>query len=76
MCVSDEIYKVVVASGSEGITSEEILKRLPQYSYPTVTARYAGLKRQGRIVDTGRKIKAGTGRRQAVLVAAIFNSKT
>jgi hypothetical protein len=61
------VYDAIRASGHYGITADELLQLFPDYSYSSITARPASLKRQGLVIDTGERRPGRSGRQQAVL---------
>lgn len=63
------VYDVIREAGHRGITADELLQRFPNYSYSSITARPASLKRKGLVLDTGERRPGRSGRPQAVLKA-------
>jgi len=63
------VYEAIRASGHKGITADELLALFPGFSYSSITARPASLKRNGLVVDTGERRAGRSGRLQAVLKA-------
>lgn len=61
--------RAIRAAGAHGTTQDALLDALPSMSYPTLTARFSALLRQGRIADTGERRLGRSGRAQRVLVA-------
>lgn len=57
------------AAGRKGITQDELIDALPGVKYPSLTARFSALLRNGLIVDTGERREGRSGRNQRVLVA-------
>lgn len=53
----------------EGCTQEQILNELPEFPYPSITARFSALIEKGLIEDTGQKRLSSHGRNQRVLRA-------
>lgn len=64
------VYDAIVSCGRHGATADELLEMFPGYSYSSITARPAALKRKDLIVDSGIKRRGRSGRNQSVLVAA------
>ena len=67
--LEEMVYKAIYEAGQHGITADELLQMFPNYSYSSITARPASLKRQGLIMDTGERRPGRSGRPQAVLKA-------
>lgn len=65
----DRVLRAIRAAGAHGTTQDALLDALPGMRYPTLTARFSALLRQGRIVDTGERRLGRSGRAQRVLVA-------
>ena len=63
------VLKAIQDAGTKGMTQGELLRRFPDLSYSSITARPSALKRKGFIVDSGLRRPGPTGRKQAVLVA-------
>jgi hypothetical protein len=63
------VYLAIYEAGHRGITADELLQLFPDYSYSSITARPASLKRQGIVIDTGERRPGRSGRPQAVLKA-------
>jgi len=63
------VYDAIRNAGHRGMTADELLAMFPGYSYSSITARPASLKRQGLVLDTGERRKGRSGRLQAVLKA-------
>lgn len=63
------VYDAIRNAGNRGMTADELLQLFPDYSYSSITARPASLKRQGLVVDTGERRPGRSGRPQAVLKA-------
>lgn len=60
-------------AGANGITQDELIEALgPTYSYSTVTARPAALKRKGLVLDSGKRRPGTSGRMQMVLITPEF----
>jgi hypothetical protein len=60
-------------AGINGATQDELLAQLtPYYTYGSVTARPAALKRKGLVIDSGLRRPGASGRNQIVLIAAEF----
>jgi hypothetical protein len=57
-------------SGVWGMTQDDLIAMHPGYSYSSITARPASLKRKGLIFDSGERRAGKSGRSQAVLKAA------
>jgi len=64
------VLDAIVHAGSRGMTQDELRDRFPDFSYSSITARPAALKRKGLIVDSGERRPGHSGRGQAVLKAA------
>jgi hypothetical protein len=63
------VLDAIVHSGARGMTQDELRDRFPDFSYSSITARPAALKRKGLIVDSGERRPGHSGRGQAVLKA-------
>jgi hypothetical protein len=63
------VFDAIRNAGHKGITADELLAMFPRYSYSSITARPASLKRQGLVLDSGERRKGRSGRAQAVLKA-------
>ena len=63
------VLDAIVQSGRVGMTQDELRDRFPDFSYSSITARPAALKRKGLIVDSGERRPGHSGRGQAVLKA-------
>lgn len=63
------VFEAIRNSGHQGMTADELLRLFPDYSYSSITARPASLKRQGLVIDTGERRPGRSGRPQAVLKA-------
>jgi hypothetical protein len=63
------VYEAIRDAGHQGMTADELLQLFPDYSYSSITARPASLKRQGLVIDTGERRPGRSGRPQAVLKA-------
>lgn len=63
------VYDAIRDAGHQGMTADELLQLFPDYSYSSITARPASLKRQGLVIDTGERRPGRSGRPQAVLKA-------
>lgn len=57
------------AAGRNGITQDELINAMPDVKYPSLTARFSALLRNGLIVDTGERREGRSGRNQRVLIA-------
>jgi hypothetical protein len=68
------VLTAIEEAGEAGMTADELLDTFPGYSYSSITARPAALKRKGLILDSGRKRSGKSGRAQAVLVASKFRT--
>ena len=66
------VLTAIEESGKNGLTQDELLERFDGYSYSSITARPAALKRKELISDSGRKRRGRSGRNQAVLVATKY----
>jgi hypothetical protein len=67
--LKEMVYKAIYDAGWNGITADELLMQFPEFSYSSITARPASLKREGRVIDTGQRRAGRSGRPQAVLRA-------
>ena len=68
------VLNAIRQSKRKGMTQDELLRKFQAYSYSSITARPAALKRKGLIVDSGERRLGRSTRKQAVLVAAEFAS--
>ena len=68
------ILEDIELSGVWGMIQDDLLRMHPGYSYSSVTARPASLKKKGLIFDSGERRAGQSGRRQAVLKAAKFQT--
>lgn len=66
------VLKAIQDAGKKGMTQSELLRRFPDLSYSSVTARPSALKRKGFIVDSGNRRPGPSGRSQAVLIGAEY----
>jgi hypothetical protein len=66
------VLTAIKRSRKTGRTQDELLKQFPDFSYSSITARPAALKRDGLVVDSGKRRPGRSGRMQAVLVAKEF----
>ena len=62
------VYEVV-KTFSNGCIADEVEQRMPGCRSHSITPRFAPLIRKGPIVDTGRRMKAPSGRPQRVVMA-------
>lgn len=63
----EQIVYEVIASFDNGCCQDEVLAKLPQYPYSSVTARFRGLLDKGYIIDTGLTKAGRSGRQQRIL---------
>jgi hypothetical protein len=68
------ILEDIELSGVWGMTQDDLLRMHSGYSYSSVTARPAALKRKGLVFDSGERRQGRSGRNQAVLKAAKFQT--
>lgn len=68
------ILEDIELSGVWGMTQDDLLAMHQRYSYSSITARPAALKRKGLIYDSGERRLGKSGRRQAVLKATKFQA--
>lgn len=68
------VLNAIQQSKRRGMTQDELLRAFSAYSYSSITARPAALKRKGLIVDSGERRLGRSTRKQAVLVAAEYAS--
>jgi len=68
------ILEDIELAGVWGMTQDDLIAMHPGYSYSSITARPAALKRKGLIFDSGERRTGRSGRRQAVLKAAKFQT--
>lgn len=68
------ILEDIELSGVWGMTQDDLLRMHSGYSYSSVTARPASLKKKGLIFDSGERRAGRSGRNQAVLKAAKFQT--
>lgn len=64
----------IEAAGEAGLTQDELIALHPEFSYSSITARPAALKRKGLIFDSGERRKGRSGRPCAVLKVAKFRA--
>ena len=67
--LKEMVFDAIKGAGWNGITADELLQMFPNFSYSSITARPASLKREGRVIDTGQRRAGRSGRLQAVLRA-------
>lgn len=63
----EQLVYEVIADFRDGCIQDEVLAKLSQYPYSSVTARFSKLLAIGYIVDTGEKRPGKSGRQQRVL---------
>ena len=68
------ILEDIELSGVYGMTQDDLIRMHPGYSYSSITARPASLKKKGLIFDSGERRAGRSGRNQAVLKAAKFQT--
>ena len=68
------ILEDIELAGVWGMTQDDLIRMHPGYSYSSITARPAALKRKGLIFDSGERRAGRSGRKQAVLKAAKFQT--
>jgi hypothetical protein len=68
------ILEDIELAGIWGMTQDDLIRMHPGYSYSSITARPAALKRKGLIFDSGERRAGRSGRSQAVLKAAKFQA--
>ena len=68
------ILEDIELSGVYGMTQDDLIRMHPGYSYSSITARPASLKKKGLIFDSGDRLQGRSGRNQAVLKAAKFQT--
>ena len=68
------ILEDIELAGIWGMTQDDLIRMHPGYSYSSITARPAALKRKGLIFDSGERRAGRSGRKQAVLKAAKFQT--
>ena len=68
------VLEDIEQAGTYGITQDELILLHPEFSYSSITARPAALKRKGLIFDSGERRKGRSGRPCAVLKAAKFRA--
>tara|TARA_B100000900_G_scaffold143350_1_gene121518 strand:- start:774 stop:1088 length:315 start_codon:yes stop_codon:yes gene_type:complete len=61
------VLEVINSFGEEGCISDDVLEKLPQLRYSSVTARYKGLQEKFLIYKDGTKAKGRSGRQQEVM---------
>ena len=62
----------ILSYGHVGCISDDVLERLPNIRYSTVTARYKQLKEKGLVITDHRKRKGKSGRQQLIMWAKEF----
>ncbi len=65
------VYETIKSFGLSGCTSDDLLDKLKDYRYSSITARYKALYEK-KLVDTLCVRKVKSGRSQRVMVATIF----
>ena len=70
----EQIVYNVIASFEHGCIQDEVLAKLPQYPYSSVTARFRGLLDKGYIIDTGLTKAGKSGRQQRILKIKEINN--
>lgn len=68
--IQEQVYNVIEKSGSRGVTSDQILRKLPNLPYGSVTSRYSSLKRSGLVKVDGSTRIGNAGRQQTVMFAS------
>jgi len=68
------VLNAIREAKKQGLTQDELLAKFNSYSYSSITARPAALKRKGLIVDSGERRLGRSTRKQAVLIASEFAS--
>lgn len=68
------VLECIESKGQHGATQDELLLAFPEFSYSSITARPAALKRKGLIIDSGDYRCGRSGRKQSVLIAARFST--
>jgi len=68
------VLNAIREAKKQGLTQDELLAKFKSYSYSSITARPAALKRKGLIVDSGERRLGRSTRKQAVLIASEFAS--
>ena len=68
------VLEDIEQAGTYGITQDELILLHPDFSYSSITARPAALKRKGLIFDSGERRKGRSGRPCAVLKVAKFRA--
>tara|TARA_R110000868_G_scaffold410409_1_gene698372 strand:+ start:137 stop:481 length:345 start_codon:yes stop_codon:yes gene_type:complete len=68
------ILEDIQLAGVWGMTQDDLIRMHPGYSYSSITARPASLKQKGLIFDSGERRAGRSGRGQAVLKAAKFQT--
>lgn len=68
------VLEDIEQAGTYGITQDELILLHPEFSYSSITARPAALKRKGLIFDSGERRKGRSGRPCAVLKVAKFRA--
>lgn len=68
------VLEDIEQAGNYGITQDELILLHPEFSYSSITARPAALKRKGLIFDSGERRKGRSGRPCAVLKVAKFRA--
>lgn len=63
----EQLVYEVIADFPDGCIQDEVLAKLSQYPYSSVTARFRGLLNKGYIIDTGLTRPGKSGRQQRVL---------
>jgi len=68
--IEEQVYNLIEKSGSRGMTSDQVLRKLPNLPYGSVTSRYASLKRSGLVKVNGTTRVGNAGRQQSVMYAS------
>jgi hypothetical protein len=72
--LEEMVLQDITLAGVWGMTQDDLIRMHPGYSYSSITARPASLKRKGLIFDSGERRAGRSGRSQAVLKAAKFRA--
>ena len=70
--MEDIVYHVIDDFGTSGCIQDQVLEKLPYYSYSTVTARFKALEEKNMIVRCPTKAKGRSGRNQRIMMSKRF----
>jgi hypothetical protein len=64
---TEQVLNVINSAGSNGITSDEVLRALPNMPYGSITSKYSSLKKSGHIKVDGRTRGGTSGKNQHIM---------